>query len=100
LYIIKGAAMMTTSFANPSVYPEPTLTHLKAAFLEPVLVVAAALFWVLALPVVATWLVALKIWEVVVALSLGNAVRPNPLILRYGPLKGRAAREIAPVAQV
>jgi len=92
--------MMTTSFANSSVYPEPTHTHLKTALLEPVLVAGAALFWVLALPVVATWLIALKIWEVVVALSLGNAVRPNPLILRYGPLKSRPARQIAPVAQV
>ena len=87
--------MMTTSFVNPSLAPEPNLPQFKAAVLEPLLVAGAALFWVLALPVVAISLVAVKIWEVMVALSLGNAVRPNPLILRQGPIKGTVARRIA-----
>lgn len=92
--------MITTSFANPTLSPEPALNHLKTALLEPVLVAGAAIFWLLALPVVAVWLMALKIWEVLVALSLGNAVRPNPLILRRGPLKGSATRQVAPIVQV
>jgi hypothetical protein len=92
--------MMTTSFANPSLSPEPALNHFKAAVFEPVLVAGAALFWVLALPVVAVWLMALKIWEVLVALSLGHAVRPNPLILRHRPLKGGTPHQVAPIAHV
>ena len=92
--------MMTNSFANPNLPAEPTLAHFRVAFLEPLLVASAALFWFLALPVVAISLMAFKIWEVLVALSLGNAVRPNPLILRCGPMKAGAAREMTHIAQV
>lgn len=74
--------MMTASFVNPSLGAESTLIHSKAAVIEPLLIAGAALFWVLALPVVAISLVGVKIWEALVALSTGNAVRPNPLILR------------------
>lgn len=87
--------MTTISFVNPSLAAEPTLAQFKAAVIEPLLVAGAALFWVLALPVVAMSLVAVKIWEVLVALSTGHAVRPNPLILRQGPIKATVARRIA-----
>lgn len=87
--------MTTTSFVNPSLAAEPTLTQFKAAVFEPLLVAGAALFWVLALPVVALSLLAVRIWEVLVALSTGHAVRPNPLILRQGPIKGTVVRRIA-----
>jgi len=87
--------MTTTSFVNPSLAAEPTLTQFKVAVFEPLLVAGAALFWVLALPVVAMTLLAVRIWEVLVALSTGHAVRPNPLILRQGPIKGTVARRIA-----
>jgi hypothetical protein len=91
---------MTSSFVNPTLAAEPTLTHFKTAILEPLLITGAALFWVLALPVVAVSLMAVKIWEVLVALSLGNAVRHNPLILRQGPLKGKVTRRISHIAPV
>jgi hypothetical protein len=45
--------------------------------------------------VVAMSLLAVRIWEVLVALSTGHAVRPNPLILRQGSIKGTVARRIA-----
>ena len=60
---------MTTSLVNASLTPEPTLTHFKAAIVEPLLIAGAALFWVLALPAIAFSLVAVKVWEVLVALS-------------------------------
>ncbi len=87
--------MTTTPFVNPSLAAEPTMTQFKAAVLEPLLVAGAALFWVFALPVIAMSLVAVKIWEVLVALSTGHAVRRNPLILRQGPIKGTVTQRIA-----
>ena len=92
--------MMTTSFANPSFAAEPSLIHFKTAVLEPLLVAAAALFWVLALPAVAVSLIAVKIWEVMVALATGHSVRPNPLILRQGPVNAKALSRIAQAARV
>ena len=92
--------MMTASLVTPGLAPEPSLPQFKAAFLEPVLIAGAALFWVLALPVVAVSLMAVKIWEVLVALFMGQAVRPNPLILRHGPMRSITARQIQKTAQV
>ena len=87
--------MIISSFVNPSLVTEPPPNEFKFAIFEPLLIAGAALFWVLALPVVAMSLMAVKIWEVLFALSTGQSVRPNPLILRQGPIRGRVARRIA-----
>jgi hypothetical protein len=48
---------------------------------EPLLLVATATFWLLALPLVAVSLACVKIWDAFVALN-SKAATPNPLILR------------------
>jgi hypothetical protein len=75
--------------------------ELKTVLLEPALVLGSALFWVAALPFVAFFLMVVKIWDTMLALKSGAAVRPNPLILRRGLAKsGLAVRSSAQAAQI
>ena len=76
---------MTTTFSDSA--HSFGFTELKAALVEPVLVVGSALFWVAALPFVALSLMCVKIWDTLMALKSGAGVRPNPLILRRGLAK-------------
>ncbi len=50
---------------------------------EPFLVVAVAIFWLVALPFVAVSLACVRIWDTLVALKSSKAASPNPLILRH-----------------
>ncbi len=75
----------------------PGFSDPKALLVESLLVVAAGLFWLCALPMIAVALIAVKIWDTCVALVSGKMVRPNPLILRRRSLatpfmRRRAAR--------
>jgi hypothetical protein len=69
---------------------------LKAALLEPLMIVAAALFWLATLPLAALALIALKLWQTSVALAAGEMVRPNPLILRRNSLMRFLLRRQSP----
>ena len=68
----------------------------KAALLEPLMIVAAALFWLATLPLAALALIALKLWQTSVALAAGEMVRPNPLILRRNSLMRFLLRRQSP----
>ena len=52
--------------------------------IEPLLIVAVAAFWLVALPFVPVSLGCVKIWDALVAMKSGSAVRLNPLFLRRG----------------
>lgn len=82
---------MTTTFSDSALAPESGLSVLKAIVIEPVLIVGAAFFWLVALPFVAISLMAVKIWDTVVGLVSGSADRFSPLILRRGLVKGSLA---------
>ena len=58
--------------------------RLHMILVEPLLVVATAVFWLLALPLVAVSLGSVKIWDAFVALNSSEIATPNPLILRRG----------------
>ncbi|MDQ3546801.1 MAG: hypothetical protein M3429_09870, partial [Verrucomicrobiota bacterium] len=65
------------------------------------LMVGAAIFWIAALPFVAFSLMAVKIWDTLMALVSGSTVRPNPLILRTGLAKsGLTLRNSARTARI
>jgi hypothetical protein len=84
-------AMSTTIFSDSALTSE--LSESKMLLLEPVLAIAAAAFWLVALPFAAVSLMAVKVWDALVALVKGHGLRPNPLILRQTPAKNaRAAR--------
>ena len=57
--------------------------ELKAALVEPLLVVGVSAFWLITLPVAAVSLFAVKIWDTAVGFAHGS-VQTNPLILRRG----------------
>jgi hypothetical protein len=79
--------MNTTAIVNRpfSSGHSPGNSLLGSLLVEPALTAGAAGFWLFALPFVALALMSVKVWESMVALSSGRPVRPNPLILRYGP---------------
>ena len=79
--------MNTTTIVNCLLSPEESAENslLKSVLLEPALTAAAAAFWLFTLPFVAIALMSMKVWESTVALVSGRPIRPNPLILRYGP---------------
>lgn len=81
--------MTNTIFSDPVLNCEPSGP--KVFLLEPLLTAGAAVFWLCALPFVAFSLMAVKIWDVLVALFMGHGLRPNPLILRRGPAKDASA---------
>lgn len=60
----------------------------RNALVEPALLIGAALFWAITLPFVAFSLMCVKIWDTLMALKSGEDIRPNPLILRRGLVKG------------
>ena len=78
---------MITPHAIPALDSQPWAgsSDPKAILLECLLIAGTALFWFFALPVAAVALMAVKIWETLVALISGKMVRPNPLILRRRP---------------
>lgn len=80
---------MTTTVFHPSLTSESSfgLVELKNALIESLLTVGAALFWIVALPFVAFSLMCVRVWDTLVALKSGAAIRPNPLILRRGLVK-------------
>jgi len=84
--------MTTTTFSNSLVNTESSsgawLT--KALLLEPVLTAGAALFWLVALPFVALLLMGIRVRGTVAAVLSGRPLRPNPLMLRYAPVKAFA----------
>ncbi len=76
---------MTTTFPDTALTPQPPsfgFSEFGTALLEPLLVVGAALFWLVALPFVALSLMLVKIWDTLVALKMGTLAQANPLILR------------------
>lgn len=75
--------MTTTICSNSALTSE--FSGSKVLLLEPVLAVLVAAFWLVALPLAAVSLVAVRIWDALVALVTGHALRPNPLILRPTP---------------
>jgi hypothetical protein len=85
--------MTTTIFSNSALHFE--ISGLKALLIEPLFAAGAAAFWLCALPFVAVSLLAVKVWDVLVAVVTGHALRPNPLILRQGPVKTAAAERRA-----
>lgn len=79
---------MTTPFSDSALPPHSLgLAEVSNALVESALVVAAALFWAVAIPFVALSLMCVKIWDTLAALTSGAGVRPNPLILRRGLAK-------------
>ena len=72
--------MATTILSDSALTSE--LSGSKVFLLEPLLAVAAAAFWLVALPFAAVSLMAVRVWDAFVALVTGHALRPNPLILR------------------
>ncbi len=91
---------MTTTVFHSSLTSESGfgVAELKNALIESLLTVGAVLFWIAALPFVAFSLMCVKVWDTLVALKSGAAIRPNPLILRRGLLKsGLTARSAARV---
>jgi len=88
---------MTTTFPDSALAPQPPsfgFAELGTALFEPVLVVGAALFWLVALPFVALSLMLVKIWDTLVALKMGTLAQANPLILRSSaPRTGPALSE-------
>ena len=93
---------MTTAFSDSTLTSQTFgFAELKTVLVEPVLVIGAGLFWIVALPFVAIALMLAKIWDTLLALKSGAAVRPNPLILRRGLSKsGLAVRSPAQAAQI
>ena len=90
---------MTTTILSDSALTSE-LSGSKVLLLEPVLAVAAAAFWLVALPFAAVSLMAVRVWDALVALVTGHALRPNPLILRQTPAKNaRVARASNHAAQ-
>ena len=93
---------MTTTFSH-SVLSRQTsdLAGFKTVLAEPGLAIAAALFWVAALQLVALALLGVKIWDTVSTLASGSGIRPNPLILRRGlPRSPLAIRHSARAAHI
>ena len=90
-------AMTTTILSDSALTSE--LSESKMLLLEPVLAIAAAAFWLIALPFAAVSIMAVRVWDALVALVMGHALRPNPLILRQTPAKtarvGRASKHAA-----
>ncbi len=74
---IKLHAMTTTSYH--SALTSFGISDLRAILLEPFLIVAVSVFWIVTLPFAAVSLLGVKIWETVSVFS-----RANPLILRRG----------------
>jgi hypothetical protein len=82
--------MITTPATMTSTYSQSTLAprsfgaaELKAALVEPLLVVGVSAFWLVTLPVAAISLFAVKIWDTAAGFARGP-VQTNPLILRRG----------------
>lgn len=77
--------MTTTIFSDSALTRE--LSEAKALLIEPVLATAVAVFWLIALPFAAVSIMAVRVWDGLVALVTGHALRLNPLILRQTPAK-------------
>jgi hypothetical protein len=88
--------MTATTFSNSLLNTESSSGAwlAKALLLEPVLTAGAALFWLVALPFVALALMGFKVWETVAAVLSGRPLRPNPLMLRYAPVKAFAGDQV------
>lgn len=85
---------MTSTYSQSVLNPRSFgSADLKAALLEPLLVVGVSAFWLVTLPFAAVALFAVKIWDTAWAFAHGS-VQANPLILR----RGQAAHGIAPAA--
>lgn len=75
---------MTSTYTQSALSPRPFgSAEMKAALLEPLLVVGVSAFWLVTLPFVAVSLFAVKIWDTANAFAHGS-VQANPLILRRG----------------
>lgn len=83
--------MATTILSDSALTSE--LSGSKVFLLEPLLAVAAAAFWLVALPFAAVSLMAVRVWDAFVALVTGHALRPNPLILQQTPAKNASAAQ-------
>jgi hypothetical protein len=77
---------MNTAYLDTNLSSDTTSRSglLRTILLEPILTVASAAFWLVALPLVAISLACVKVWDTLVALQSSKAVLPNPLILRRG----------------
>ncbi len=86
---------MTSTYSQPVLNPRPFgSAEMKAALLEPLLVVGVSAFWLVTLPFAAGALFAVKLWDTACSFAHGS-VQSNPLILRRGP---SAIGEHAPAA--
>ena len=75
--------MSTTPFASELAPRHATgFSRVKTILMEPLLIVAVAAFWLIALPFVAVSLVCVKVGDALAATESGSAARPNPLFLR------------------
>lgn len=72
---------MTTTYSQSSL--DSHSSDLKAALVEPLLIVGVSAFWLVMLPFVAVAMLGVKLGEGVNAFVRGTA-RTNPLILRKG----------------
>jgi hypothetical protein len=77
--------MATASF-DSGFGPQPAsgFSQVRTVLIEPLLMVAVAAFWLVALPFVAVSLVCVKIWDALVTMKSGIAAPRNPLFLRRG----------------
>lgn len=77
---------MITTYFHPTLdsHPASGLSQVKAALIEPILIVGVAAFWLVALPFVAASLACVRVWDTLVAIKSGRSAHPNPLILRRG----------------
>ena len=62
--------------------PGSGFPQVKSMLLEPLLTVAFAAFWLVALPFVAVSLVCVKVGDSLTAMEAGSPARSNPLFLR------------------
>ena len=96
------ATSMTISYIDSAlaIKSSPAFAHLQTILIEPLLIVAAAAFWFVALPFVAVSAVCVKIWDTVVGLGSGNAVRTNSLMLRRRAAPNAPDRVAARTVQI
>lgn len=88
-----GTYMSTTLFDSEfATEPASRFSWAKAIFVEPLLTLAVAAFWLVTLPFVAVSLVCVKIGDALVAMESASEVRLNPLFLRSS---SRRAPEVA-----
>lgn len=67
---------MIATYSDTALAPHYSFgsAELKAVFIEPLLTLGAALFWIVVIPFLAVPLVCVKIWDTAMALTSGGAL--------------------------